>query len=466
MFHTLLLCFSFLFFFFFFFFFFFKLTFADNEEMFLVALFLSVATARVDVYMYDVVVSNTNFIEFNSSGTLNINGLTSSGPIGFSGNVGSLRNLAAGFLYLGGDTPANQALSYTVPAGVNFVLGNSGFAGGACCPSGNWLGLRTRTASSPPGPTGAIVIPSTFISGNSLTNFGRFNGHLVSEGFFLGTYTVTLPNDVLVYHIGVNPNGRICRPSADLTAPCGPAFQDWLSRGGFAQVSNTAAIYTNASVSGVPFCGSSPVRSTFSFSSNTNGALGTGTFTTADGSCTCDYCYPLEDFDLSSMLPMCFSQSSSGFGITQQIFNSAPNSVGLNITTSSAPVSQSLTSGEFLLFKKQVKFWIRTELVSGESVSVSIVQNSITYVVPAAALVGSCSFNNAANTAWILQNRCTVIINLCLVPGVNPIVALQLRFSYSPPMTKRVDAVITTPPALPLRGFWIDTIQACGTNTC
>jgi hypothetical protein len=264
----------------------------------------------------------------------------------------------------------------------------------------------------------------------------------------------------------VNPNGRICRPSANFTAPCGPAFQDWLSRGGFAQVSNTTAIYTNASVSGVPFCGSSPVRSTFSFSSNTNGALGTGTFTTADGSCTCDYCYPLEDFDLSSMLPMCFSQSSSGFGITQQIFNSAPNSVGLNITTSSAPVSQSLTSGEFLLFKKQVKFWIRTELVSGESVSVSIVQNSITYVVPAAALVGSCSFNNAANTAWILQNRCTVTINLCLVPGVNPIAALQLRFSYSPPMTKRVDPVITTPPALPLRGFWIDTIQACGTNTC
>jgi hypothetical protein len=286
---------------------------------------------------------------------------------------------------------------------------------------------------------------------------------------------INLPSDVIVVHVGEDPASaglRVCRPPQTVRLPCGTAFNDWKSRGGFGQVcfcvvffdtdtpqlSDPAVSFSSAVVSGVPFCGASPVSSRYSFSANGN-AVGNASFWTLDGSCDCNYCYIVEDFDWTNTLPPCFTQSASGFNVSSLIFDTAPNSAGLLIL--STAVSQNLTSGPIVLFKSQLSFWLRTELLSSDGVSLRLVQGSTSLTVPQSAL-SSCPYNSASASAWTGSTLCVVTVDLCAVPGFQNSTAVNLQFAFSSQQTRRVLPEVTTAPAPPLRGFWIDTIKSCG----
>lgn len=133
---------------------------------------------------------------------------------------------------------------------------------------------------------------------------------------------------------------QMCRPPQNLRASCGSAFRDW-SANGFAQL--RSCTNRNAIVSPLNgHCGVSPVRSEFNFRFTWNTSVSASArFETLDGSCTSDYCYDIQNFDLTyytTKVPTCWSRirsfepRSPTWGESTRFFQSGPRSAGLDLT--------------------------------------------------------------------------------------------------------------------------------------
>lgn len=121
-------------------------------------LLLSLAAARVDVYLYNTVVGVTNVHEFVSIGTLNLTGLSGARvALTLSGNVTTTRaGSGNSALYLGGSVPGISVVTLAAPgiSSVRIATGNT-FSNGFCCPDANtgtffgekcWLVMKTSNS--------------------------------------------------------------------------------------------------------------------------------------------------------------------------------------------------------------------------------------------------------------------------------------------------------------------------------
>ena len=85
----------------------------------------------------------------------------------------------------------------------------------------------------------------------------------------------------------------LCIPPQDVTLPCGPAYDAWLSSGGFAQFDSNCPVVLEPIFEG-EFCGEQPVIAgpvtwrVVNNASASNMIIGPATFVTADSSCVCN----------------------------------------------------------------------------------------------------------------------------------------------------------------------------------
>jgi len=82
----------------------------------------------------------------------------------------------------------------------------------------------------------------------------------------------------------------LCVPPQDVTLPCGPSFQQWLSNTGFARTANNCPIASTANFT-QDYCGQQPVLTgpvTWNSLVDPSTVFGPATFATADSSCICD----------------------------------------------------------------------------------------------------------------------------------------------------------------------------------
>jgi uncharacterized repeat protein (TIGR01451 family) len=259
-------------------------------------------------------------------------------------------------------------------------------------------------------------------------------------------------------------NCSVCGPSQSLVAPCGVAFHDWLGSAGFAQTTGLCSGTFNL-LSGLDCRGSSAstVRSTYNFSLVSPSDLGVATFATADGSCSCNYCYMFEDFDTVSSASPCWSlSSSSAFALNSTIFDSPPSSLGSANIESLTPGTYWMETQTYHFFKTSFTFWLRTSFANGETLALQrSTDDGATYM--------DVSFSGCLSSSlWTGSQTCVVSVSVpmsaCTVSGATSI-PIRWRWTLTIPSSpnKRVEApTVPTFPALPPRGFWIDSIKSCG----
>lgn len=259
----------------------------------------------------------------------------------------------------------------------------------------------------------------------------------------------------------------ICRPAQSLTAPCGPAFADWLASGGFAQTNGSACAISATSAGA--FCGKSPVRAQYNFSSGVAPSdLGNATFQTADGSCTCNYCYTFEDFDgAAGGLPLCWTSENTAAWTTNTsvgFYNTAPRSLGIDLNIAPLAVgTYSFTSQSYAFWKTTLSFWLRTNLRPNENLQLQWAVNGGSFTNVPSSAVSGCPYNNGVNS-WNGTQTCTVVVSVpaaCASPTATSI-PIQWRWLLTVTSTRRVNPVVPPPAAVTPRGFWIDTVQSCG----
>lgn len=270
------------------------------------------------------------------------------------------------------------------------------------------------------------------------------------------TTTLTLTSTAVVIPPPAVVTGNACRPPKSGKFPCGPAFASFLSTAGYVQypTNETCLAFDNTPVT--PFCGSQPVNTQFSFSNN-GSAIGNANFLTADGSCRCDWCYEINNFDQSVY---CFTNGSGWVWSNPAavgFYNSVAGSYGINFNAFTGDNS-TLTTTESIR-KRTVSFWIRTEFRTGD-----YLQFSIDGVIPPAAYVSGCPYTDVAGQRWTGSLTCTVVIDVSFLPTVPCVSTFSWFASRNNAVSKRVNPVIPPVPVPELRGVWLDTVQGCGLN--
>jgi hypothetical protein len=357
-------------------------------------------------------------------------------------------------------SPVDDAMSFSVASATpaqltlvdaSFLVGSARKRASVSCPiSGGDFACTVGTL--PPG--GVVDVAVVYQVSSSANGYLTVCADGVSS---IGRITVCAS--------ALASNCSVCRPSQSLVAPCGTAFQDWLGSAGFAQTTGLCSGTSNL-LSGLD-CGgslSSTVRSTYNFSLVSPSDLGVASFATADGSCSCNYCYTFEDFDNISSVPPCWSlSSSSAFAINSTIFDSPPSSLGSASIESLAPGTYWIETQTYNFFKTSFTFWLRTSFANGESLALQrSTDDGASYSgVSFSGCVGSSS-------SWTGSQTCVATVSVpesaCTSSGATHI-PIRWRWTLTIPSSqnKRVEAPTVPPiPVSPPRGFWIDSIKSCG----
>jgi hypothetical protein len=256
-----------------------------------------------------------------------------------------------------------------------------------------------------------------------------------------------------------------------------------------------------------------------------DGANYTAAFETTDASCTCGYCYNVQDFEgvQTGPLPLCWTRaivdddrkrtdskrasvdmtkraerkerkqverdteerysSVRKWRYSSQFFQSPSNSIGLNLTgpwgytRDAAPRSHYVYNevySPFLdFYKPRVTFWLKLlniggTFAPGEGVEFWLYDGLIYYTFPVESFL-KCQPNTTIQGyyGWEGTFECQVEVDLTSVIAYRTFDTFKLGWSvYTPPnavsfTSKRVEPVDPVT-TYPARGVWVDDINFCG----
>jgi len=303
----------------------------------------------------------------------------------------------------------------------------------------------------------------------------------------------------------------LCKAPVNTRAVCGPAYRDWLARGGFAQFEGTDCLVNSTAVALSSFCGAQPVYTWHNFTFVNQTSNFSAWFATADGSCTCDYCYSIEDFDSVAVgsLPPCWTSTrlssspardveerdaEARYGgqprwkVSNTYYYNAPNSVGLRLTGPRGYGGYSrnhltwaeLSSPILDFYKSRITFWLKVVNLrpsEGEYVEFFLRANNSTNGtrIPAANIL-RCPYNftspNTGLSGWTGTFECIVEVDISSIVLTQTLQSHELvwavahtivPYSITTTTGKRVEPPTTTT-TYPEQGVWVDDVRFCGND--